>query len=417
MHIFVINVIFLALLSMVSTHAHAVECNKNTKKFNPNCAQAPDLAPIQTPASKPGTDTKAPFYNNPATGAEVFFYKKPVTNIKNINVPDCQSSSNLDDFYSNVVKQPLSNKLFENFLQSRSKLKSDEELDQYLNCYATGRFCHFQTQLKDYIKLASHVSGLPYAIQVCLFAKESGLDPYAKSPVGASGYCQFMPCATTQVNKIIRGNWQKKINETKELIKKYENKINKLKKIQKPNRSTKRELLSATANLNKLSAELDVYFAYSDAKSVWGDYWKGQKAPSNFNWRHLHCPHAAFIGSVVKQVFDAHLFGLKNDRDTTTVDKSFYGRSGFRIGSMSVNETSLFIAGTYNAGVAGFSSFCGTAKNIEECLNIYKKRFKGKKSETADYINAIGTCAQKDNWNSMSGATKICNPPQRRIDQ
>lgn len=63
---------------------------------------------------------------------------------------------------------------------------------------------------------------------------------------------------------------------------------------------------------------------------------------------------------------------------------------------MKASESAIFLAGAYNAGVAGLASKCGDVKSLDECLKRYKPG-----NETWIHMTAIRRCSEKGSTESM----------------
>ena len=103
--------------------------------------------------------------------------------------------------------------------------KTNDELLDYISCYRPNdeTFCHFKTTLAPHIALAAESAGLPFAVQACLFYRESGYEPDVRSTIPregqdslhAKGYIQFLEGYTiTTVDKNTKVEKTTKVTST-----------------------------------------------------------------------------------------------------------------------------------------------------------------------------------------------------------
>ncbi len=299
------------------------------------------------------------------------------------------------------------------FLRANSNLKSQEEVLDYISCYAErdykpdpryrmknkwprfNSFCHYKKTLLPQIALAAKVSGLPFAVQACLFFKESSFDPYALSNRGASGYVQFMPDTIKEMNAIVSTSLEsleKKIKDNENLIVEAQEKL-------KGKISKKTQLLNQK-NIIYYEALLVNLRAQFAAKKVWDKYWLGTpNAPESINKNSVRCPQHAFALSVVKQTYDLHFLNGKYDEK---VNVNHPDDEALHINGMGERDSALFLAGAYNAGVAGLAEKCGGLKSLDACLKKFPKPKPPKRNETRDYITSIRNCSTKDSTEPMT---------------
>lgn len=287
-------------------------------------------------------------------------------------------------------------------------LKTPDEILNYMSCYRENDkvFCHFKNTLAKYISLSAESAGFPFAVQACLFFQESKFHPDAKSNIPrvtevevkkkdktgktitvkekqttyehAYGYIQFMPETITDIKPIISGSikgWQDEIKEFKAELEKEKAKL--------PSRNPQ-----VKANINYYETRINVREAKIEAKKVWDSYWDGTvKKPTEISLDDVKRPKIAFALSATKQTYDLalmdHVQFVRNKGNLISINK------------MKPGESAVFLAGAYNAGIAGLASKCGSVKSLKECLAKYKTG-----SETWVHMSAIDRCSKKGSTES-----------------
>ncbi len=282
-------------------------------------------------------------------------------------------------------------------------LKTPDEILNYMSCYRENDevFCHFKNTLAKYISLSADSAGLPFAVQACLFFQESKFHPDAKSNIPrvtevdvkkknkkgklvtvkekkttyehAYGYIQFMPETIDDIKPIISGSiasWRNEIKEFKEELKKEKAKL--------PSKDPQ-----VKANINYYEARINVREAKIEAKKVWDSYWDGSvKTPTDISLDDVKKPKIAFALSATKQTYDLalmdHVEYVHNKGKPISINK------------MKAGESAVFLAGAYNAGVAGLAGKCGSVKSLKACLDKYETG-----SETWIHMSAINRCSKK----------------------
>lgn len=326
-----------------------------------------------------------------------------------------------------------------NAIKTPEGLKNPDEILDYFSCYRADdeQFCHFRKTLSSYIALASESSGLPFAVQACLFYQESKFNPNAESdiPTGemittvvkdkkgkkvkvtkekiehANGYIQFMPETITEIEPIISGSmqeWQNKIANAEDNIKKEES----LKKSSKSENVKKR----SEENIRYYETMIVTWEAKIEARKVWDSYWDGttDAPPTQISKIDLKNPRDAFALAVTKQTYDLALMNhvsyryYKVDRSGKFNKKAKTNQDDLKDqflqinGKMKAGESAILLAGAYNAGRAGLASKCGAATALKQCLDIYEKASKKGNfaRETWIHMSAIDRCSKKGSTES-----------------
>jgi len=280
-------------------------------------------------------------------------------------------------------------------LLTPSNVKTPKEVLNYISCYRSSdkRFCHYKTTLAPHIALAAESAGLPMAVQSCLFLREAGFNPEAKSAVGALGYVQFMPNTINSLKSIVSGNvlsWQKSIEETEAKILAVDEKL-KTEKI-------KSQITLLKKNKNYYQAIIMVWKAKISAKNAWHQYWEGTpNPPAKVSNENLKCPQIAFALAAVKQKYD---LGLIQDFKSEVIAKN-NNTFGLSINGLNERDSAILLAGGYNAGIGGIASKCGSVKTLDECLKNFPTGH-----ETRNYMSSIRSCSAKNSTDPMTGNLK-----------
>lgn len=326
-----------------------------------------------------------------------------------------------------------------NAIKTPEGLKNPDEMLDYFSCYRASdeQFCHFRKTLSSYIALASESSGLPFAVQACLYYQESKFNPNAESdiPTGemittvvkdkkgkkvkvtkekiehANGYIQFMPETITEIEPVINGSmqdWQDKIANAEDNIKKEDT----------VKSSTKSETVKKRCeeNIRYYETMIITWEAKIEARKVWDTYWEGtsEKPPTQISKVDLKNPRDAFALAVTKQTYDLALMnhisyryykidknGKFNKKAKTNLDdmKDQFLQIN---GKMKAGESAILLAGAYNAGRAGLANKCGTATALSQCLDTYLKASKKGNfaKETWIHMSAIDRCSKKGSTES-----------------
>lgn len=401
----------------------------------------------------------------PATAADRKFQKScgPLpANMENIygDAENCKAASGKSlGGIMNTVKS----------MQTKADIKSPKEVLDYMNCYAsrnydpdpfgvtakkekiTNSFCEFK-RAAPMIELAAKSAGLPFAVQACLYFRESQFYNESLSPAGAIGYVQFLPGAVKTMDEIISqteteisdkikenntesAQAKKSLAEAQSSLAEVQNEIAaikkkpakqqdsaKLKKLKEQSGS----LVKKVDRFKKDSIYLDTlattFKAQLASRKVWDHYWKDtENPPKQIKNRSVECPQTAFVLSVMKQTYDANLLDGNFDNK---FDYSHPENGRLSINGMSELNSSLLLAGAYNGGVSGLASKCGGIKvtkslkekdAFEKCLKKFPSTFekvKDKKTkkvttiehkhESANYMTSIQACAKKGSSDPMT---------------
>ena len=297
-------------------------------------------------------------------------------------------------------------------LYSVTNLKSKKEVLNYMSCYAergynpdplnrtrakespVNLFCHYKTTLVPNIALAAESAGLSFAVQSCLYFKETQFISEAKSPKGATGYIQFMPDCIKKMNIVVGSteeSFEKSILEFKNKLLEEEKKLKSAK--------VKKEKLLLQKNINYFQGMIINNKAELAAKKVWSKYWEGtENPPHSINGKSVKCPQLAFALSVAKQTYDLNLLSGQNPDEIKVTKNNDHSIS---INKMDELDSEIFLAGSYNGGVAGLAKKCAEVKSLDECFKKYNKN-----SETLNYMKSIRSCAERGSDKPMANFEK-----------
>ena len=276
--------------------------------------------------------------------------------------------------------------------EAKLNLKSREEIEQYLSCDGgelpgpeKDAYCHFRTTLSPLIELAATSAHLPYAVQACLFKKESQFSAHAESKSAhAKGYIQFMDGTVKDMQvelKTQASDWLKIMQEEKSSMAKF-------------------KAAGKQADYNETRAMYVAHYAHYRARLVWDQYWEGTaNPPRTIDAKGVACQNTAFIAAAVKQTLDYFLFA-KPDPDSIQDDEMP------NLGSLDARESAVYLAGAYNLGKQKFGQICRNFLDVQKCIR------KMPVLETRNHLIAVEACSRKDDWRSTDASTR---PPNREL--
>jgi hypothetical protein len=285
-------------------------------------------------------------------------------------------------------------------------MKSYKDTIDYASCYrdvigkgdqkdATLSFCEFRDKLAPLIMLSAQASGLPFAVESCLFKRESEFSRSVTSPVGAKSYGQFMPSTITQINHAL---FDEQVPDPSDPKNKKIYKFLPFSQLEMDLKNAQQDFRRAEKNAGIHSIELsskkkalDELYTKWQSRKIWEIYWSGTpQAPKSATPHMISCPNAIFVLANMKEVSEIYN-GAKFD------PFNMKPKTLPTWGHMDSFETAVAITGSYDMNPDAFKKKCSNARNLDECIAAIPYK------ETREQMKNIRRCATANDWKPGSG--------------